>query len=102
MQLKMTLISPSSETASRSSGVRSREDGAGTDQALMTFDTPRDLAGSGLLSDNQLAGDTQQWLYLPAVKRIKQIGARNKAGPFMGSEFAFEDIVTPFWQKFNY
>jgi outer membrane lipoprotein-sorting protein len=102
MQLEMTLISPSGETASRSLRVRSREDGAGTDQALMTFDTPRDLAGSGLLSYNQVAGDTQQWLYLPAVKRIKQIGALNKSGPFMGSEFAFEDIVTPFWQKFKY
>lgn len=102
MQLEMTLISPSGETASRSLRVRSREDGAGTDQALMTFDTPRDLAGSGLLSYNQVAGETQQWLYLPAVKRIKQIGARNKSGPFMGSEFAFEDIVTPFWQKFQY
>jgi outer membrane lipoprotein-sorting protein len=102
MQLEMTLISPSGETANRSLRVRSREADAGTDQTLMTFDTPRDLAGSGLLSHNRASGDDEQWLYLPAVKRIKQIGARNKSGPFMGSEFAFEDIVTPFWQKFHY
>ncbi|MDP3847856.1 MAG: outer membrane lipoprotein-sorting protein [Pseudomonas sp.] len=102
MQLEMTLISPSGETANRSLRVRSREADAGTDQTLMTFDTPRDLAGSGLLSHNRASGEDEQWLYLPAVKRIKQIGARNKSGPFMGSEFAFEDIVTPFWQKFHY
>ncbi|MET1076631.1 MAG: outer membrane lipoprotein-sorting protein [Pseudomonas sp.] len=102
MNLEMVLISPSGETASRRLRVRSREAGDSTDQTLMTFDSPRDLAGSGLLSHNQATGEDEQWLYLPAVKRIKQIGARNKSGPFMGSEFAFEDIVTPFWQKFHY
>ncbi|MES2818143.1 MAG: outer membrane lipoprotein-sorting protein [Pseudomonadota bacterium] len=102
MNLEMVLISPSGETASRKLRVRSREDGDSTDQTLMTFETPRDLAGSGLLSHNQATGEDEQWLYLPAVKRIKQIGARNKSGPFMGSEFAYEDIVTPFWQKFSY
>ena len=102
MRLEMVLVSQDGETASRRLRVRSREAGETRDQTLMTFDTPRDLAGSGLLSHNQATGDDEQWLYLPAVKRIKQIGARNKSGPFMGSEFAFEDIVTPFWQKFRY
>lgn len=102
MNLEMVLISPSGETASRTLRVRSREAGDNTDQTLMTFETPRDLAGSGLLSYNRATGEDEQWLYLPAVKRIKQIGARNKSGPFMGSEFAYEDIVTPFWQKFSY
>jgi len=102
MKLEMVLISPSGETASRHLRVRSREVSNLADQTLMTFDTPRDLAGSGLLSYNQADGEDKQWLYLPSVKRIKQIGARNKSGPFMGSEFAFEDIVTPFWQKFRY
>ena len=102
MKLEMILVSPDGETASRRLRVRSREAGETTDQTLMTFDTPRDLAGSGLLSHNQATGEDEQWLYLPAVNRIKQIGARNKSGPFMGSEFAFEDIVTPFWQKFRY
>lgn len=102
MNLEMVLSSASGETATRALRVQSREAGNSGDQTLMVFDTPRDLAGTALLSWNHPDGDDEQWLYLPAVKRVKQIGARNKSGPFMASEFAFEDIVTPFWQKFTY
>ncbi len=102
VNLEMVLISPSGETASRELRVRSREAGDSTDHTLMVFEAPRDVAGSGLLSHNRATGEDEQWLYLPTLKRIKQIGARNKSGPFMGSEFAYEDIVTPFWQKFSY
>ena len=102
VNLEMVLISPSGETARRALRVRSREAGDSTDQTLMVFEAPRDVAGSGLLSHNRATGEDEQWLYLPTLKRIKQIGARNKSGPFMGSEFAYEDIVTPFWQKFSY
>jgi outer membrane lipoprotein-sorting protein len=102
VNLEMQLVSPSGATASRELRVRSREAGDDRDQTLMVFETPRDVAGSGLLSHNRASGEDQQWLYLPSLKRIKQIGARNKSGPFMGSEFAYEDIVTPFWQKFSY
>lgn len=102
MALDMLLVSPSGQTASRVLRMQSLEDGTSGDRTLMVFDTPRDLAGTALLSWNHPDGDDEQWLYLPAVKRVKQIGSRNKSGPFMGSEFAFEDIVTPFWQKYTY
>lgn len=99
--LEMVLVNASGATASRHLRVQSLEVDGG-ERTLMVFETPRDLAGTGLLSWNRASGDDEQWLYLPAVKRVKQIGAGNKSGPFMGSEFAFEDIITPFWQKFRY
>jgi hypothetical protein len=37
--------------------------------------------------------DDDQWLYLPALKRVKRIAARNRSGPFVGSEFAYEDLT---------
>lgn len=102
VRLEMVLVSPSGETASRILRVQSRESANGGEKTLMAFETPRDLAGTALLTWTQPNVDDEQWLYLPAIKRVKQIGARNKSGPFMGSEFAFEDIVTPYWQKFTY
>ena len=35
----------------------------------------------------------EQWLYLPSLKRVKRISSKNKSGPFVGSEFAYEDIT---------
>lgn len=98
-RLTMTLVSPRGETAVRELRVRSREQGA-TERTVMVFETPRDVAGTALLTEARPEGEDQQWLYLPALKRVKQIGARNRSGPFMASEFAFEDIATPWWQKY--
>jgi outer membrane lipoprotein-sorting protein len=100
-RMVMTLISPRGETATRELRVRSREQGA-AERTLMVFETPRDVAGTALLSESRPAGEDLQWLYLPAVKRVKQIGGRNRSGPFMASEFAFEDIATPWWQKYEH
>ncbi|CBL43817.1 conserved hypothetical protein [gamma proteobacterium HdN1] len=101
VSLEMTLISPSGGKASRALRVQSIETPDG-ERTLMVFETPRDLSGTALLSNNRRSGADEQWLYLPAIKRVKQIGARNKSGPFMGSEFAYEDIVTPFVEKYSY
>jgi hypothetical protein len=43
-----------------------------------------------------------QWLFLPALKRVKRISSRNKSGPFMGSEFAFEDLSSFEIEKYQY
>ena len=100
--LKMTLISPSNESAERTLRVKNLDVGKDGDRSLMIFDTPRDVSGTALLSHTRADSEDLQWLYLPAISRVKQISARNKSGPFMASEFAFEDIVTPYWQKFSY
>ena len=100
--MKMTLINPSGQTAERALRVQNLETGTDGDRSLMIFDTPRDVAGTALLTHTQPGSDDLQWLYLPAISRVKQIAAGNKSGPFMGSEFAFEDIVTSYWQKYSY
>ncbi|MCG7871134.1 MAG: outer membrane lipoprotein-sorting protein [Candidatus Thiodiazotropha lotti] len=72
------------------------------DKTLVVFDEPRDVKGTALLSFSHKAGDDDQWLYLPALKRVKRIASRNKSGPFMGSEFAYEDISSQEVEKYTY
>ena len=43
-----------------------------------------------------------QWLYLPALKRVKRISSSNRSGSFMGSEFAYEDMTAQAVEKFTY
>lgn len=72
------------------------------DKTLVIFDEPRDVKGTALLSFSHKTGDDDQWLYLPALKRVKRIASRNKSGPFMGSEFAYEDISSQEVEKYTY
>ena len=39
---------------------------------------------------------------MPALRRTKRIATRNKSGPFMGSEFAFEDMASFELEKFTF
>jgi outer membrane lipoprotein-sorting protein len=59
---------------------------------LLVFDNPRDLRGTALLTHGNPSGDDDQWLYLPALKRVKRIVSSGGSGSFMGSEFSYEDI----------
>ena len=47
-------------------------------------------------------GNSTSRLYLPALKRVKRIASSNQAGPFMGSEFAYEDISSQELEKYTY
>jgi outer membrane lipoprotein-sorting protein len=72
------------------------------DQSLIVFDTPRDIEGTALLSHAKILDPDDQWLYLPALKRVKRISSVNKSGPFVGSEFAFEDFTALELNKYEY
>ncbi len=72
------------------------------DKSLIVFDTPRDVKGTAVLTYTHKTKSDDQWLYLPAIKRVKRISSGNKSGPFMGSEFAFEDLNSQEVEKYTY
>ena len=75
------------------------EDG---DKSLVIFDNPKDVQGTAMLTFSHKTGNDDQWLYLPALKRVKRISSSNKSGPFMGSEFAYEDLSSKEIEKYTY
>jgi outer membrane lipoprotein-sorting protein len=72
------------------------------DKSLIVFDNPADIKGTALLSHARMLDPDDQWLYLPALKRTKRISSVNKSGPFVGSEFAFEDFTALELNKYDY
>ncbi len=72
------------------------------DKSLSLFDQPADVKGTKMLTFSHGLKPDDQWLFLPALKRVKRINSRNKSGPFMGSEFAFEDLGSQDVEKYTY
>jgi outer membrane lipoprotein-sorting protein len=72
------------------------------DKSLTIFDSPRDVDGTAFLSHTKILDADDQWLYLPALKRVKRISSANKSGPFVGSEFAYEDLLSFEVAKYDY
>jgi len=72
------------------------------DKSIIVFDSPADVNGTAILSYAKILDADDQWLYLPALKRVKRISSVNKSGPFVGSEFAFEDLTASELNKYKY
>ena len=72
------------------------------DKSLFVFNEPRDVQGTALLIHAHRESADDQWLYLPALKRVKRISSSNRSGSFMGSEFAYEDLTAEAVEKFTY
>ena len=66
-----------------------RKDGRKT---LIRFTSPADIQGTGFLAIEDGKGDTEQFLYLPALKRTRRIVADQKARSFVNTDFTFEDM----------
>ena len=98
----MTLKNKHGKESIRRIRVKTLEVQGDGDKSLSIFDNPRDVKGTSFLNFTHKAGDDDQWLYLPALKRVKRISSRNKSGSFMGSEFAYEDIASQEVEKYSY
>jgi len=72
------------------------------DKSLFVFDQPRDVQGTALLTHAHINTQDDQWLYLPALKRVKRISAATRSGSFMGSEFSYEDMSPPEIEEYTY
>ncbi len=100
--MRMLLKNKHGQESIREIRVRTLEMKGDGDRSLTIFDKPRDVKGTAFLNFTHKQGDDDQWLYLPALKRVKRISSRNKSGSFMGSEFAYEDISSQEVEKYTY
>ncbi|MEM6706428.1 MAG: outer membrane lipoprotein-sorting protein [Acidobacteriota bacterium] len=103
-QLTMTLSDSRGRETTRELRIETLEkqgDGNG-DWSLTRFFSPPDVEGTKLLSQARVLKSDNQWLYLPALRRVKRISSSNKSGPFVGSEFAFEDLTSNELGKYEY
>lgn len=91
-EIFMTLRTRKGQEIVRQMRSKSFEVSGDGDKALTIFDTPLDVRGTAFLSFSHATGNDDQWIYLAAIKRLKRIASRNKSGPFLASEFAFEDL----------
>ncbi|MEM7209730.1 MAG: outer membrane lipoprotein-sorting protein [Pseudomonadota bacterium] len=100
--MTMTLKNRKGDTSTREVRVKTLEIDGDGDKSMSIFDKPADVKGTAFLTYSHSLEPDEQWIYLPALKRVKRISSKNKSGPFMGSEFAYEDISSQEVDKYTY
>ena len=64
------------------------------EKKIMFFITPADVRNTSFMNwsyDNPSKED-DQWIYLPALKKVKRISSDNQDDYFMGSDFTYDDL----------
>jgi hypothetical protein len=102
VDLEMILRTSNGNESRRSLKIRQLEVEGDGDRLLVVFDTPKSIRGTALLSYAHKDAPDDQWMYLPALKRVKRIASQNRSGPFLSSEFAYEDMALQEVEKFAY
>jgi len=104
VKIEMVLSNAAGRESTRTLNITTLEiqDESEGDKSLVVFDNPNDIKGTALLSHAKILDPDNQWLFLPALKRVKRISSANKSGPFVGSEFAFEDFTALELNKYDY
>lgn len=104
VDLKMVLRNAQGQETERSLEIRTleRENDEVGDNSVVLMRAPADVKGTGFLSHAKLVDADDQWVFLPALKRVKRIASTNKSGPFLGSEFAYEDFTSQEFGKYSY
>jgi outer membrane lipoprotein-sorting protein len=82
--------------------VLSRLGSEGDSKTLIRFTSPEDIRGVALLSINSKGVTDRQWLYTPAIDRVRSISPRERSEKFEGSDFTYEDVGERVLDDFTY
>ncbi|NOR54829.1 MAG: outer membrane lipoprotein-sorting protein [Sulfurovum sp.] len=99
----MVLIDKNGNQRKRDMKSFTKDFGLDTHQILF-FKSPADVKNTAFLTydyDNSKKDD-DQWLYLPALKKVKRIPSADKSGSFMGSDFSYFDMTQRDLQDYNF
>ena len=90
--LTMTLINKSGKERVRIIKQFTKDLGD-VEKSIMFFQSPADVKNTSFMSwtyDSDKNDD--QWIYLPALKKVKRISSDSKSDYFMGSDFTYDDL----------
>ena len=88
----MVLTAPRSRPRVRRMYTYRLDRGDGRVLSLVRFTAPEDIAGVGLLTVDHPGEATDQWLFLPALGKVRRIAGERKGGRFVGSDLYYEDL----------
>ena len=91
-RVRMVLTDEKGSKQERAMEVIGRRDKGGMFQSLVRFSAPQDIAGTAFLMLERGKDQSEQYIYLPGLKRTRRIVGREREGSFMGSDFTYADM----------
>ncbi|SIO12483.1 outer membrane lipoprotein-sorting protein [Fibrobacter sp. UWB11] len=105
--VSLTLVDKNGKTRNRELVSYFMKEGT-TEKTVIVFKTPRDVAGISYLTydyPDKADGssvDSDSWIYLPAMKKVRRVSGSSKDDDFQGTDFTYDDLGTRSLNKDNF
>lgn len=91
-RVKMTLATREGRQRVRELTMLRKNYPAGEQKYFIYFHSPADVAGTAFMVYKYPARDDDRWIFIPAIKLVNRIAARDSRSSFVGSDFTYEDV----------
>ena len=99
--VEMVLVEADGEAKSRIIEQYGRESN-GLSSNVIVFHRPASVEGTRFLSIERADRDDDQWIYLPALGRVRRIAGSEGGNSFMGTDFSYDDLQGWELEDFSY
>ena len=90
--IEMRLIDEDGDESLRVIEQYGKELADGISGSVMIFHSPASVEGTRFLTIAKDDGADDQWIYLPALRRVRRIAASERDSEFMGTDFTYSDL----------
>jgi len=90
-KVKMLLIDKNGRKRLRTL-ITAVKDYGSVSKSFTRFYTPADIDGTAFLTWENNDGDDDQFLYLPALRRVRRVVSNQKKNRFVNTDFTYEDL----------
>jgi hypothetical protein len=98
---KMTLVDGRGDTVERAV-TQTILEGQDGDKSIVKFMSPAEIRGVAALVHEHPSATDDNWLYLPASRRVRRVSGANRTASFQGTEFTFEDLSTLIVKRYDW
>jgi outer membrane lipoprotein-sorting protein len=89
---RMVISARNGSTTERVIDQYSKEGADGYARAVIVFQNPATVRGTRFLTMDKASGKSDQWIYLPALGKVRRIASSESGGSFMGTDFSYDDM----------
>lgn len=102
-KLRLTLVLVNKRGEKRTNKlVRYRKKENGLVKSVLTYFSPRDVKGTATLAVGRNEGDDLQYMYLPALRKLRRIANADRGKSFAGTDWSYEDLREKKLDEYNY
>jgi hypothetical protein len=89
---RMVISSKNGSTTERSIDQYSKDAANGYARMVIIFQSPATVRGTRFLTMDNVSGKSDQWIFLPALSKVRRIASSESGGSFMGTDFSYDDM----------